>query len=492
MGQHRVVSLLPSATEVVAAAAGSEVLVGRSHECDFPLAIDNLPALTSANNDFVSSAQMNDAVTSSLQAGNSLYRLDDQLLASLRPDCVVTQDLCAVCAVDLSTVQRAVSDSVQILCLNPFTLEDVLADIRRVGTALHTESRAETSARKLEHRIDVACKLAAARSAGVRPKVDPLFPGGHWTPQIVELAGGVHPINPPRGPKLGAKASFPLDHATFIESDCDWIVICPCGLDLRQTAKELPALTSQPWWPGLRAVQKGQVAVCDGHQMFNRPGPRLVDGLEWLVGLLWDCPETIPRGFPWMMLEELQQLYPDAAAVVPGVAVSAADSDPCSLTPDIEAAHAAAQSAGSNTYLDPVTGYTVFTEGFLRDKQGFCCGNRCRHCPFGHFMVEPMRGKRTARFKGATHLRPGKHTVKGPVTCIIWHGGPASHLLLRAAQARHQNTPEQTQQTWAPVLVVAVDGQDQVWGRRGIKIEKLRYKRPEIHFQKMEIRKGST
>lgn len=226
MTRKRVVSLLPSATEVVALAGGEEVLVGRSHECDFPTAIECLPALTAANNDFESSAQMNDAVTNSLEAGQGLYRLDSPLLQQLQPDVIVTQDLCAVCAVDLSAVQRAVGDTAEIVCLNPFTVGDVLEDVMRVANALGTQQRAQAEVDELSRRLSVASRLGQACAAKLATPlkvrylqamrkltgtigtcrsltrgllcvqvaflewVEPLFPGGHWyvaAPSQVQL-----------------------------------------------------------------------------------------------------------------------------------------------------------------------------------------------------------------------------------------------------------------------------------------------------------------
>ena len=172
MPAPRVVSLLPSATEVVALAGGADVLVGRSHECDYP-DVSALPTLTAANNDFTSSAQMNDAVAMSLEAGKGLYSLNSDLLRKLRPDVIVTQDLCAVCAVDLAAVERATEGSANIVCLYPFSILDVLDDIRRVGRALGSEDRARAEADQLSRRIDAASKLAKQCAVGLpaAPKV---------------------------------------------------------------------------------------------------------------------------------------------------------------------------------------------------------------------------------------------------------------------------------------------------------------------------------
>ena len=173
MALARVVSLLPSATEVVALAGGVEVLVGRSHECDFPHAVESLPILTAANNDFTSSSQMNDAVAMSLEAGQGLYRLDFETLQQLNPDVIVTQDLCAVCAVDLSAVEKETNGSAAIVCLNPFTMSNVLEDVLRVGKAIGTEKHAQAEIDKLSQRIKAATTLAkeCGASLSAPPKV---------------------------------------------------------------------------------------------------------------------------------------------------------------------------------------------------------------------------------------------------------------------------------------------------------------------------------
>lgn len=313
----RVVSLLPSATEVLVASSDSLdddiVLVGRSHECDYPPYVTKHPILTSAKNKFESCAQMNEAVGTSLASGESLYDVDAKLLEELRPDVIITQDLCNVCSVDLSQVQRVcqkMGNNPKIVSLNPFTLEDVLDDIVTVGVATGREGSALRAVEGLKSRIAAASKVGedAASQRGRQLKVailewiEPIFPGGHWTPQIVQLAGAEHPLNPVR-PGKGAKPSFAVENEALVDADCDWIVLCPCGLDLLQTDKEVKAINQQPWWQDLRAVREGRVVSVDGSQHFNRPGPRLVDALEWLTGLINDRTDIIPPDFPWKWLK---------------------------------------------------------------------------------------------------------------------------------------------------------------------------------------------
>ncbi|EFJ53120.1 hypothetical protein VOLCADRAFT_55499 [Volvox carteri f. nagariensis] len=286
----RVVSLLPSATEILAL-IGAEI-VGRSHECDWPEAVrENVPALTGAYNKFENSAQMHDAVTESLSSGQGLYWLDSERLAQLRPDAIVTQSLCSVCAVDLDIVRKATTKIFpppRIIDTNPMSLQDVISDVRRLGTELGLAQSGEAAAAALQERVD----RAVARVVFLE-WTDPLFPGGHWTPQMVHMAGGV----PDRGG--GALPSKQIDPTEVTDMDPDLIIIAPCGLDLKSTRKEMAALEEKQWWRGLRAVRGGRVALVDGNQHFNRPGPRLVEALEWLVGLLANRDDLMPLDFPW-------------------------------------------------------------------------------------------------------------------------------------------------------------------------------------------------
>ncbi|KAG2439569.1 hypothetical protein HXX76_004921 [Chlamydomonas incerta] len=309
----RVVSLLPSATEMLAL-LGCNV-VGRSHECDYPPAVrDSAPALTGAFNRFESSSQMHDAVTASLKAGKGLYFLNTDVLREVKPDVIVTQSLCSVCAVDYSIVQEAIAalDSPpRLLDTNPMSLQAVIGDLRRLGAELGRAEAGEAAAAALTARVDAAVataqRLAAEAGEAAKKRVVflewtvPLFPGGHWTPQMIEMAGGLCPINPPK-PGGGAAPSRETDPSEVVGADPDLIIISPCGLDLPTTRRETAALQEQAWWRDLRAVKAGRVALVDGNQHFNRPGPRLVEALEWLVGLLAGRPDLMPADFPWEWL----------------------------------------------------------------------------------------------------------------------------------------------------------------------------------------------
>lgn len=328
----RVVSLLASATEGLCALGGGDLLVGRSHECDFPAGLERLPVLTGARTDPGGSAAEIDAqVRKAAEAAGSggpqsLYTLDVEQLVRLKPDVILTQDLCAVCSIDLATVRRVATGMTpppEVVSLNPQTIEAVLDDLYTIGRAVGLEDRALEVVTGLRERMYAAGDYANPYSEGVSVAVlewtDPLFVGGHWTPQLVERAGGSHPLNPTvpiagSGGALGpigqtqraAGKSVVVTPAMLVASRPEVLVIAPCGRTLAQArvdAEELRAKARREgWWDVLPAVKNGKVAVVDGNQFFNRPGPRLVDAFEWLVGLINERAEVMPRGFVWERL----------------------------------------------------------------------------------------------------------------------------------------------------------------------------------------------
>lgn len=318
----RVVSLLPSATEAVFAVGGGGLLVGRSHECDYPPQVARLPVLTgsrTAGESGVSPEAIDQQVRALRGAGASLYTLDEAALAALRPDVIITQDLCTVCSIDLGTVRRVASGlghPVEIVSLNPQTLEGVLDDLLTIGAALGLEPGAERAVCGLRERLytaaDYANPFVEGPSVAFLEWCGPLFIGGHWTPQLIERAGARHPLNPTSpvegagagaGPigvtqrRAGRSVSVPPE--VLAASGPDHLIVCPCGLGLGPVREQVGMLSREEWWRGLPAVRAGRVALVDGNQYFNRPGPRLVDAFEWLVGWLHDRPELIPPGFAW-------------------------------------------------------------------------------------------------------------------------------------------------------------------------------------------------
>lgn len=260
------------------------------------------------------------AVRQSIQAGESLYSVDEGLLASLRPDLILTQDLCKVCSIDLPAVQRVartLPGPPRVVSLNPSTIEDVLDDLLRIGEALGprwtgASDRAMVALRERLFRAEEHVNpYEDGPVVGFLEWTDPLFCAGHWTVQLIERAGGRHPWNSTTakpdsgaalGPQRGARVAPPsrtIAPEDLVRAQPDYLVIAPCGFSLDQSGACARELAKQSWWEALPAVRRGRVAIVDGNQMFNRPGPRLVDAFEFLVGWLHNRPDLMPRDFPW-------------------------------------------------------------------------------------------------------------------------------------------------------------------------------------------------
>jgi iron complex transport system substrate-binding protein len=289
MATDRIVSLIPSATEIVCALGFEQSLVGRSHECDYPPSVRRLPAVTAPKfNPDGTSYQIDQRVKAILQDALSVYRVDAEALRSLRPTVIVTQEQCEVCAVNVQDVEQAVCDWLEdrprIVSLAPNSLPDIWADINRVGEALGVRARSDELLRAIQDRMEAIS--AGVRDEPDRPTVaciewlDPLMAAGNWMPELVEMAGGVNLFG-----EAGSHSPW-LTWEQLVDADPDVIVVLPCGYDLAVTRRELPAMTSHPAWGTLRAVREGRVFLTDGNQYFNRPGPRLVESLEILAAIL--------------------------------------------------------------------------------------------------------------------------------------------------------------------------------------------------------------
>lgn len=301
----RVVSLLPSATEILCAIGAGDLLVGRSHECDWPPAVLSLPVVTGQRGrsptGVGASAAIDQAVRETMASGDSLYRIDEGLLTSLRPDLILTQDLCDVCSVDLATVRRlceSMHPKPTVLSLNPSSFWDVLDDILRVGDAVSRAREAQAEMVRLRERwwtiVDHVNPFIDGPEVLFLEWMDPPFVAGHWTPQLIEAAGAKHSLN-----KAGAKSRV-ASPEEILEAAPERIIIAPCGYSIEQIRAQLGELQRQRWWSLLPANlgPSGRVAIVDGNQMFNRPGPRLVDAFGWLSGWLNDRPELVPERFP--------------------------------------------------------------------------------------------------------------------------------------------------------------------------------------------------
>lgn len=284
--RRRIVSLIPSATEIVCALGLESELVGRSHECDWPPAVLRLPVLTAPRFEpRAGSAAIDRAVRSVLAEALSIYRVDAEMLQRLEPDVIVTQSQCEVCAASERDVIAAVAEwrgrAPGIVSLNPRRLADVWDDIVRVAEALEVPDRG----RALVGRLGERCAAIAerARAAEGRPRVacvewlEPLMAAANWTPELVEMAGGANLFGEAGG------HSPTLEFEAVVAAEPEVIVVAPCGFDMARTASELHLLADRPGWPRLGCVREGRVYLADGNQYLNRPGPRLVESLEILA-----------------------------------------------------------------------------------------------------------------------------------------------------------------------------------------------------------------
>jgi len=287
--REKIVTLLPSATEIVCALGAGELLVGRSHECDFPPEIRHLPACTSAKLDPGSgSAEIDRQVKNLIQDAVSIYRIDNELLKQLQPGIIITQAQCEVCAVSLPEVEEAVGKWLgqrpQILSLSPNRLADIWDDIRRVAAALDLEEHGRTVLKELKNRvvniIEKSCLLKQRPTVACVEWIEPLMAAGNWVPELVELAGGQNVAGE------AGKHSPWLTFEALAVANPEIIVVMPCGFDLPRTKLEMKALTSHAGWEKLRAVRNRRVFLTDGNQYFNRPGPRIVESLEILAEIL--------------------------------------------------------------------------------------------------------------------------------------------------------------------------------------------------------------
>ena len=285
----RVASMLASATEIVAALGFRDALVARSHECDFPAGVETLPCCTEPKIDLRgTSRDIDDRVKAVVQEGLSVYRVDGDALKALRPDVIVTQSQCEVCAVSENDLRKAVCDWLDatptIVTLKPDALADIWTDFQNVADALGASARGKTLIKSLQDRMaSVESKVSGIAE---RPTIaciewiDPLMAGGNWMPELVRMAGGTNLFG-----TAGAHSPW-MTWDELKRADPDVIAVLPCGFDIERARREMPALTKRPDWPDLRAVRGGRVYLTDGNQYFNRPGPRIAESLEILAELL--------------------------------------------------------------------------------------------------------------------------------------------------------------------------------------------------------------
>ena len=286
----RIASTLASGTEIACALGLTDQIVAVSHECDYPDDIAGKPRITKTRvNDKAGSKAIDDEVRALSASNGSLYDVDAALLASLKPDIIIVQKQCEVCAVSPDDIVRASQsqpalDAARVVALNPGSLDGIFEDVRAVAEATGSAVAGERLMAAMKSRMEAVRTRAAAARA--RPRVmciewiEPMMLGGNWMPTLIDYAGGACNLV-----RAGEK-SITLDHDAMLEFDPEVIVVMPCGFDLKRTLREAHDLKSYPGWYDMSAFKAQRIYAVDGNAYFNRSGPRIVDSLEILAGLV--------------------------------------------------------------------------------------------------------------------------------------------------------------------------------------------------------------
>lgn len=285
----KIISLLPAATEIVCALGLEQQLIGRSHECDYPESIQKLPVCSSAK--FLSgsdSAAIDAQVKEILSEALSIYTIDRELIKSLAPDIIITQAQCEVCAVNLNDVEKALNDLMdkecRLISLSPGGLQDIYKDISYLAEELNAQQSGVELLELAEERTDIIrhkLKFITQKPTVVCIEwLSPLMLAGNWTPEIVEIAGGIPVLSEKN------KHSAYVDYQLIREADPDILVVMPCGFSVQRTLQEINLLLELPGWAELKAVKEQRVYIVDGNQFFKRSGPRITDSIEIMAEII--------------------------------------------------------------------------------------------------------------------------------------------------------------------------------------------------------------
>ncbi|KAA8482070.1 iron complex transport system substrate-binding protein [Arcticibacter tournemirensis] len=289
MSAKKIISLLPSATEIVCALGLEDQLAGRSHECDYPEFVKQLPVCSYPRFDTdLSSTDIDRTVKELTMSAISLYRIDEEQIRNIQPDVIITQDQCKVCAVNIDDVQQVLKDvtgnDTEVISLHPSSPDDILKDILQVASRLGVSARAEVLVESLNERIDII--KHKLRFVEDRPSVaciewlSPLMISGNWMPEIIEVAGGK-----PVLAQKGGHSSY-VEFEALKDVDPDILIIAVCGFTIERTIKEIGVLLEYDGWNDLSAVKNNQVYIADGNRYFNRPGPGIIDTAEMLAEII--------------------------------------------------------------------------------------------------------------------------------------------------------------------------------------------------------------
>ena len=286
--KQRVLSLLSSTTEIIYALGCGDRLVGRSHECDYPAEVSELPICTIPKfNVDGTSREVDDEVKSLVQSALSIYYINEKLLKELKPDIIFTQSQCEVCAVSVSDVENALKNitglSSRIISVEPNSVEDIFNDILTIAQILNVRNKGKELVELIKAKIDSTEKIVYQKSSpsvAAIEWIDPLMAAGNWVPQLIRVAGGKNLFGE------ASKHSPWMKYNDLVEQDPEIIIVMPCGYDIKKSLIEIKTLESKKGWGSLKAVRNRNVYITDGNQFFNRPGPRIIESLEILLEII--------------------------------------------------------------------------------------------------------------------------------------------------------------------------------------------------------------
>jgi len=286
--KQRVLSLLSSTTEIIYALGCGDRLVGRSHECDYPGEVSELPICTIPKfNVDGTSREVDDEVKSLVQSALSIYYINEKLLKELKPDIIFTQSQCEVCAVSVSDVENALKNitglSSRVISVEPNSIEDIFNDILTIAEILNVRKKGKELVELIKAKIDSTEKIVYQKSSpsvAAIEWIDPLMAAGNWVPQLIRVAGGKNLFGE------AGKHSPWMKYNDLVEQDPEIIIVMPCGYDIKKSLIEIKTLESKKGWGSLKAVRNRNVYITDGNQFFNRPGPRIIESLEILLEII--------------------------------------------------------------------------------------------------------------------------------------------------------------------------------------------------------------
>ena len=286
--KQRVLSLLSSTTEIIYALGCGDRLVGRSHECDYPEEVSELPICTIPKfNVDGTSREVDDEVKSLVQNALSIYYINEKLLKELKPDIIFTQSQCEVCAVNLSDVENSLKNitglSSRVVSVEPNSIEDIFNDILTIAENLDVRNKGKELVELIKAKIDNTKKIVYQKSSpsvAAIEWIDPLMAAGNWVPQLIKVAGGKNLFGEE------GKHSPWMKYNDLLDQDPEIIIVMPCGYDINKSLIEIKTLESKKDWGSLKAVSNRNVYITDGNQFFNRPGPRIIESLEILLEII--------------------------------------------------------------------------------------------------------------------------------------------------------------------------------------------------------------